>query len=288
VADPTVKSIEATAVAEAAELGRHLAVAQQKPQKAEGVLDAAPYIVLRDNAGGDRVEWLYGALPPPMRKTGTVKLSDQESFCLYYGVHGVSAVTYATMRPIAQFVAVFNDHGKDSAGWRDHRAVFTVQHSPEWLVWAASNGKKFDSTEDFARFIEDVSPDIVAPDPATMLAMALNFRVNESVAFSKAIRLQDGHTELVFNNLVSAESGNGAGGKIAIPDLFTIRVRIFDGINSPLYEVDARFRYRLSSGRLSIWYELVRPGRAIENAFAQLVEAITTATGAAVLFGHPE
>lgn len=288
MAEPVVKSTEATMVAEAAELGRRLAIAQQVPQKAAGVLDAAPYIVLRDSEGDEDPYWITEKLEPPHRKTGTVKLCDAESFILYYGIHGNGAPVYATMRP-AKFVAVLNDHTKQAAGWRDHRADFTVQHSLEWATWNNANGRKFETTDEFARFIEDNSPDIINPDPAAMLSIALNFRVNEAVQFSKAIRLQDGHTDLLYQNLVSAEAGRDAqGGKIAIPELFTIRVRVWDGLNAKLYEVQARFRFRLANGKLTIWYELVRPLKTVEVAFADLWAQISTATGAPCLHGLPE
>ncbi len=288
MAEPVVKSVDATAVAEAAELGRKLAVAQAKPQKAEGVLDAAPYIVLRNGDGDESVFAVDEKLEPPHRKTGTVRLCDAESFILYYGIHGNGAPVYATMRP-AKFVAVLNDHTKEAANWRDHRADFTVQHSIEWTTWNKSNGERFETTESFARFIEDNAPDIVAPDPATMLSMALNFRVNEAVQFSKAIRLQDGHTDFVYQNIVTAGAGTDAqGGKISIPEIFTVRVPVWDGLNAKQYEMQARFRFRLSNGKLSIWYELVRPLKVIQQAFSDLWEQISTATGAPCLHGSPE
>lgn len=288
MAEQIQKSTEATQVAEAAELGRKLAVAQQVPQVAKGVLDAAPYIIVRDADGNETALPLDATLNPPHRKTGTVKLCDAESFIAYYGIHGNGAPVYATMRP-AKFVAVLNDHTKEAAGWRDHRADFTVQHSMEWTTWNKTNGQKFDSTDSFAMFIEDNAPDIINPDPATMLAMALNFRVNEQVAFSKAIRLQDGHTDLVYQNLVTAEAGKDAqGGKVAIPELFTIRVRCWDGLNAKAYEVQARFRFRLAAGRLTIWFELVRPLLTVQQAFADLWKQISEATGATCLHGSPE
>jgi len=285
-----VKTVQAGMVAEAAELGRKLAVAQQTPQRASGVLDAVPYIVLRKADGTEEPIALERHLEPPHRKTGAVKLNDAESFILYYGVHGNGAPVYATMKP-AKFVAVLNEHTKDAAGWRDHRADFTVKHSAEWDTWMNHNGSgaAFNSNDSFAVFLEDNAPDIVEPSPADMLAMALNFRVNESVAYSKAIRLQDGHTELVYDNLVSADGGNDLGnGRISIPETFCIKVPVFDGMTATQYEMHARFRFRLTSGKLSIWYELIRPHKVIEQAFRDLWKQIGEKTGAPILHGTPD
>jgi uncharacterized protein YfdQ (DUF2303 family) len=288
MANEQAKSIDATAVAEAAELGRQLAVAKQVPQKAQGVLDAAPYIVLRTADGTEVAQPMTATLPAPHRKTGTVKLLDAESFILYYGMHGNGMPVYATMRP-ARFIAILNDHTTMAAGWRDHRADFTVGHSIEWDTWNKSNGKKFETTDDFAMFLENNAPDIIDPAPATMLQMALNFRVNEAVAFSKALRLQDGHTDLVYQNLVTADAGkDAAGGRISIPEIFSISIPCWDGLNAKLYEVQARFRFRLANGKLTIWYELVRPQKILQQAFADLWAQIGAATGAPCLHGTPD
>ena len=290
MADPNAKSIEATQVAEAAELGRRLAVAQQVPQKAAGVLDAAPYIVLRDADGAEHYEMLDSALmDTPHRKTGTVKLNDAESFIAYYGMHGNGAPVYATMQP-AQFVAVLNDHTKDKADWRDHRALFTVKYSPEWDVWFKHNGSgaAFGSNESFALFLEENAPDIVRPEPAKMLQIALNFRVNADVQFSLVQRLSDGDIDLGYKNVVTATAGRAADGNVTIPEQFAIEVPVWAGLEAKKYQIEARFRYRLREGKLTLWYELVRPHKVVEQAFKDLWTQIATATKAPCLHGTPD
>ena len=273
----------------AAELGRRLAVAQQAPQKASGVLDAAPYLVLRDANGDENIEYLNGRLEDPWRKTGTVRLLDTDSFIAYYNIHSNKAPVYATLRP-AQFIAVLNDHTEEAAGWRDHRANFLLGFSAEWNVWAKHNGMgaAFGSNDAFAMFLEENAPDIIKPESALMLSIALNFRVNESVAFANIVRLQDGNTELVYNALVDASSKNANGGKIKIPEQFTIEVPVFDGPKALKYKVDARFRFRLRDGKLAIWYELIRPHKVVEQAFQDIWTQIEAETEASILLGTPE
>lgn len=274
--------------ATAAELGRKLAVAQQVPQVGK-YLDAAPYVVLRDGDGNEKVEFLNGQLDRPARKTGTVKLNDADSFIAYYGIHGNGAPVYATLQP-ARFLAVLNEHTKEAAGWRDHRADFMVKHSREWEAWTKHNGKgtAFGSNEAFALFLEDNAPDIVKPEAATMLAIALNFRVKADVGFSVAQRLEDGNVELAYSNVVQGSATGTAGGKVKIPELFTICVPVFDGIGAQVYKVDARFRYRLQEQKLTLWYELVRPHKVVEQAFKDLWQQIAKATKAPILHGTPE
>jgi len=286
--DEKSKSNQATQVAEAAELGRRLAVAQQVPQKAAGVLDAAPYVIVRDGVI-ERPWFLTERLEAPHRKTGTVKLNDAESFIAYYGMHGNGAPVYATMQP-AQFVAVLNDHTKDKADWRDHRALFTVKYSPEWDVWFKHNGSgaAFGSNESFALFLEENAPDIVRPEPAKMLQIALNFRVNADVQFSLVQRLSDGDIDLGYKNVVTATAGRAADGNVTIPEQFAIEVPVWAGLEAKKYQIEARFRYRLREGKLTLWYELVRPHKVVEQAFKDLWTQIATATKAPCLHGTPD
>lgn len=251
--------------------------------------DAAPFIVLRNGDGIERVEWLKEKLADPTRKTGTVKLNDAKSFIAYYGIHGNGAPVYATLTP-ARFVAVLNEHTKTAAGWRDHRADFIVQHSPEWMVWSKHDGAgaALNSNEAFALFLEENAPDIVKPEPATMLAIALNFRVNADVQFSVAQRLEDGQIDLGYRNIVSASASSNAGGKLKIPEQFAIEIPVWNGIESKRYKIDARFRYRLREGKLTIWYELVRPHKVVEQAFKDVWNEIEKATKAPILHGTPE
>ena len=271
-----------------ANLARRAEVATFTPRKGD-YRDAAPFVVLRDEAGNERIETLKDRLEDPVRKTGIVKLNDADSFIAYYGIHGNGAPVYATLVP-ARFLAVLNEHTADKAGWRDHRADFLVKHSREWDIWNKHNGlgAAFNSNESFALFIEDNAPDIVNPAPTTMLNIALNFRVKSDVQFSVAQRLEDGNIQLGYSNIVNASAGTQASGNLTIPEQFRLALPVFDGINATKYEIDARFRYRLKDGKLTIWYELVRPHKTVEQAFTDVWDKIKAATNAPILHGTPE
>lgn len=271
-----------------ADLSRKLTVAQAEP-KVPKILDGAPYIVLRDADGNERAEQLLGRLPAPHRKHGTVKLFDVDSFIWYYKEHGNGAPVYATLEP-AQFLAVLNEHTKDAAGYRDYRADFTVKHSKEWQTWVQHNGHgaAFNSTDSFALFLEEQSLDIVKPDAATMLQIALNFRLSQDVQFKQVTRLQDGQIDFGYSTVINAEAKQEGGRKLQIPEVFTIEVPVFDGPTQPRYRVDARFRYRLSEGKLKLWYELVRPHKVVQDAFKAIWDRIVKETKAPILLGRPE
>lgn len=287
--EPVIKqTASATSVKEASELGRLIAAKSLAIQRGQ-YLDASPFVILRTEAGNEKVEWLDKVAEQPHRKTGSVKLNDAESFIAYYALHSEGAPVYATLQP-AQFVAVLNDHTKTEAGYRDHRSIFKVAHSPEWESWTKHNGSgaAFNSNESFALFLEENALDIVKPDAAQMLQIALNFRVNADVRFSTSQRLQDGNVELAFANVVNASAGSTAGGKLKIPETFTIEIPVFAGLNAKKYKVEARFRYRLREGSLSLWYELIHSRKAMEQAFKDIWAQIEKATKATILHGTPE
>lgn len=225
----------------------------------------------------------------PTRRRGTVELDDADSFLEYWKRQAIAdgSYIYGSMQP-AQFVAVLNEHSKDQADWRDHRAVLTLKHSQEWLTWAGRDRKAFDGNEAFALWLEDNLPDIIKPEPAQFMDIALNFRVQQGQFYGKSVRLQDGNVKLDYTNNVEASGGpSTVAASMSIPESFTIRVPVFQGLDAKMYEVEARFRFKLQSGALSIRYELVRAHKVIEQAFKECLEEIQTAAATRVLFGRP-
>lgn len=222
----------------------------------------------------------------PFRKKGTVKMMDAESFIDYWGQEksGFSRI-YGSLVP-AQFLAVFNDHAVEP-DWKDYRALYVLKHSKEWETWMKSNKTDFNGNEAFAVWLEDNAVDITEPDPAKMMDVALNLRVKQSQGFSNAVRLQDGNIQFAYSNVVEGSAANEAG-SIVIPEIFKLSIPVFEGLQAPKYTLEARFRYRLNSGSLTIRYELVRSHKVVEQAFKDLVTKINDETKTSVLFGTPE
>lgn len=268
-----------------AELARSLQVHTSDPKKG-GYFDSGEFVILRAADGGEYVEYLKGVRQAPSRKTGTIGVDDAQSFIAYHMRHWTAASTIYANRSPASFVSVLNDHSpefpKPDAGYRDHRATYTVKHSPEWLAWAGSSGKPFESTEAFAMFLEENCPDIITPDPARMIEIALNFRIRADQSVSLVQRLSDGDLQVSFTNTVAASSK-----AFSIPEMFTIDLPVFEGLSAPKYRIDCRLRYRLKDQKLSIWYELVRPHRLIELAFHSMVTEIEAACDSPLFRGRP-
>jgi len=246
-----------------------------------------PYTLVPD---GSKLEYLETPKFPP-RRSGTVKLSDSASFIEYWKRQfDAGSYIYGSMVP-AQFLAVFNEHTRSAASaganWRDHRALYALQHSDEWNIWTGRTGKPFDGNEAFAYWLEENLFDISMPDPAKFMDIALNMRVKQGQVFGNKVNLNDGNIVLEYVNDVTAQAG--ASGKLVIPEKFQINIPVFKGLDAARYKVDARFRYRLvAGGSLKIQFDLIRPAKVMEQAFKDLLKEIEKASKTAVLFGTPE
>jgi uncharacterized protein YfdQ (DUF2303 family) len=266
------------------------------PKEVKDLLHGAAYVILRDKEGGERLEYVKEQFINPTFRKGVVKLDDGKSFIAYLAKHGTSnSAIYAKENP-AKFVAVIDEHpatpptlaAPEPPAWRGFRAEFTPALSAEWQTWKRFDRQPFESTEKFAYFLEDNLPDIIEPSGAELLEVALNFRVNQDVRFSAAQRLTDGHAEISFQNVVEGSSVGGSAGKIKIPEAFVIQVPVFAGVECRSYKVQARFRWRLKTEGLKLWYELVRPHKVLEQAFKDLWTEIGDGTHRTILLGSPE
>lgn len=274
--EPNKSSPEKNIVESAVIAGAATAKPQLNPHK-----EGPAYAVVPP---GHKVEYLERPAFP-FRKDGTVKLMDAESFIRYWTEEAEeSSRIYGSLEP-AQFIAVFNDH-EDGPDWKDYRALFQLRHSKEWKVWTGRDKNDFAGNDAFAIWLEDNAIDIIQPDPAMMMDIALNMRVSQSQGFAKAVRLSDGNVQFTYSNTVDGSVGGG--GNIKIPETFAISIPVFEGLTSPKYRVEAKFRYRLHSGTLTVRYELVRPHKVVEEAFRDICTKIEAETTKAILFGTPE
>lgn len=242
-----------------------------------------PYVVIPE---GYRLENLEHLLNAPTRKRGTVTLRDEKSFIRYHSIHdGLGTYIYGTLTP-PQFTVVFDDHDAGdmpdrNPGWGEFRAVYECPLSVEWLGWMGKNKSSFAQT-DFAQFIEDNLPDIVTPSGADMLEISRSLEAKKKVNFASGIRLSNGQAELTYEEEIQ---GTAAKGKLQIPEVFQIGIPVLEG--GERYQVDARLRYRIHEGRLSMGYDLVRPHKVLEAAVKEVWQRIEEKAQCQILHGVP-
>ncbi len=123
-------------------------------------------------------------------------------------------------------------------------------------------------------------PDIVEPDGATMLQIALTFEAKKDVAFSSGVRLNNGQIQLQYDEIVRGSAQKGA---IEVPETFEIGIPIHVG--GPAYRMTVRFRWRLQESKATFWYEIVRVQKYVEHALREIREKITAETSLQLLAG---
>lgn len=212
----------------------------------------------------------------PARKTGAYAVTTVEDFLAYLNKHALPQTELWASENAATVEAIINAHMgttgdgvEDYAGHEDHTATLRLPFTPDWKAWTQHNGGLLPQLE-FSEFIEDHLPNFVDPTGADMLDLAQTFQATTKVDFESGQRVKSGETQLVYKEHQDATAGKA--GRIAIPDTFTLALRVHEG--GPLYKVEARFRYRIAQAGLRLGYKLTRPEDTLRDAFKQVLEQI--------------
>ncbi len=263
---------------------------QSPVRTAAGTIDPAqgvPYVVIPEKATLQNLESL---LLNPVRKRAEVTVTETDSFVFYVKKHGhpKESLIYASVdtgQDLFALVAVIDDHGSEIPHWREHRCHFSPPLSTEWSRWLGLN-KKTMSQSEFAAWLEDNLPDIaMAPDMPTsseILQMALAFEANSGKRYCSKAHLQSGGISLKFVD----EDNDESHAIMKVFERFTIDLPVFDGSRFT-YLLEARLKFRETSGRLGFWYELIRPDRIFRTAVADELGKIGKRTGLSIILGKP-
>lgn len=212
----------------------------------------------------------------PGRKTGHYRVTDAAAFVGYLAKHGHGNTEVWANVNSGTVRAVINAHGGEvsGAGHEDHTVTLHLATTDDWKHWTERDGKLVPQLA-FAEFVEDHLPNFVTPSAADMLELAQTFQATTKVDFASSQRVKSGETQLTYQETGSASAGKK--GNLAIPDTFTIALQPFE--NGPAYKVQARFRYRITDGTLTLGYRLTRPQDVRKTAFDEVVAGIHDDTG---------
>jgi uncharacterized protein YfdQ (DUF2303 family) len=222
---------------------------------------------------------LESFLPRPLRIKQEIALQDADSFIAYVKEFMTGATQILFDVETETFTAVFDYHEIDKPAWCQHSADFKPRRSVEFQTWSDNNRKTMNQV-DFARFLEENMPDIVEPDSAELLQVALTFEAKKSVEFSSGVRLANGQIQLQYDEVVR---GTAQKGSIEIPEKFVLGIPIH--VNGPAYRITVRLRWRLQEGKVIFWYEIVRPHKFIEDALKEISQRIEIETAVPLLMG---
>lgn len=263
-----------------------------------GVASAAPNILIEGGipyvvAPTDyRIKPLEDMLPAPVRKRSKVTTTDTEGFIYYTHKHGKdgNTVIYADIDGESNkfnLVAVLDDHGykASDAQWREHRCQFEPAQAVEWKRWVGKNKAVFSQAE-FAIWLEDNLSDIATvpnmPTGADILQMALGFEANAEKRLRSKINLQNGGVRFEFIE----DEDKDTRASMEVFQRFTLGLPVFEG-SSSAYPLEARLKYREKEGKVTFWFELIRPDRVFKEAVDDELNRIKDATGFPVIAGKP-
>ena len=237
-------------------------------------------------------EWklrtLEKLLPHPQRKEGVVHLDHLQSFIDYVSHHketGTAIFVSADNVKETRFTAKIDYHEASSngaAGWREHTAIFCPTLTEPMKVWLLNSGKKMNQVE-FAFFVEENRAEILEPSGTDMLRLATSLKAKAEANYDKGVTLQNG--EIKFHYVETIEATAGRHGEMTIPEEMVLAIPIFRG-DQVADRFPARFRYRVGSGALQLWYELIRPYEVFDGAVASLVLQIQSALGCNLYYGN--
>lgn len=262
-------------VAAAIDAGERLGELRTRATVARVHDGTVPFVVLND---GQQILKLEDHLERPLAARSTVTLNEAASFASYVR-------RFATPQTLVfgdligrKFEAIIDYHQpRGDAAWGQHRALYGCKTTPVWDEWTSKawDGQAHTQVE-FARFIEEHIPHIAEPAGAQLLSMCLTLEAKKDVQFRSSTRLDNGEHQFRFEESIQGQAGS-QNGNLKIPAGFKVAIEPFQGIG--LRGMDARFRYRINNGQLSMWYELVRPADVLDAAFTEVITQLRVSLG---------
>ncbi len=218
----------------------------------------------------------------PMHKKTKVQLETVASFLEYWNLFKNPTSRIFAKRDGLTFTARLDYHeaGENGASsYMHHVATLKLKTTEEFDTWMEKDKGRM-SQSDFVEFIEDNAFDVISPSSATMTEIARDMSVKADVNFQSAVRTSNGSVQLGYQEEVKGSFGTG---KIDIPEIFRIKIQVFEG--GPACEIDARLKFRLNSGKLTIWYELIRAKKLVDKEFEYACTKIGEESGTTILMG---
>lgn len=247
------------------------------------------YSVVVPDGYQHRVVDLTDNLESPEHITGTVHLQTVADFARYVARHdSITTTTLWANIESGEIVAVLDDHGSDGddelgiAGWGKHRAKLSLTPTEEWQHWSLMTGQSM-TQERFAEHIEDGLREIREPTGAEMLEIAQTLKGSLKAEWKSAKRLHDGTVQMVY--VEEATTTAGGGGDLAIPERFKLGIAPFVGEEK--YSVEARLRYRMEGGKVTLGYKLDRPDEVVRDAIKHIADRLASQFEGRVFLGTP-
>ena len=232
-------------------------------------IDGIPYAVVPKDCNLHNLEHF---LAVPATRRILAKFTRVDSFVDYCRLHRTPTmrVFVAELPHGADVKAVFDFPAPGATSWLRDTAQYATEFSAEWKAWHGIN-KRWLGQVDFAEFLEQWASCVSNPDPATLLEVARTLQAKRDVSFRSGINLENGDTQLLFEETTTAKAGQK--GALEIPSRINLFLPLFHA-GAPVAAA-AAFRYRISdAGRLTYSIDLHRPDEVIKAGITDLVSTI--------------
>lgn len=236
----------------------------------------------------------------PETLCGTTSLHNCNSFVEFANRYKSdnSAIFYNSK--MQEVTCIFDCATKDQTSFEKHKAVYAFPFSKELKSWQKDNNSAMNQLE-FAVFIESNVLDISeppAPDKESEALKEIRMRcgghyatVNKMMELSKGISIRADERATIKHDLntgeaivqFNSEHTDATGAAIKVPNMFVIVIPVLDG--GKQYQLPCRLRYRLNSGQVRWWYEIIDLDRAIKLAIDEELEQIKEKIGLPVFYG---
>lgn len=211
----------------------------------------------------------------PRRRIAKVTLDTTESLVQYLARHGNEATALYADPSRLSVQAVIDDDVH-----RGHSATLILKRTIECARWFGAHSKYMDQ-EAFAQLVEDGLGEIARPAGADLLELAQSMHASSSASFRSGLRLQDGRVQFSYVEEIDARAG--ADGQMTIPATITLVFAPFEGASD--MQIEARLRYRIGGGKLTLGVWLIDGEQAIRTAFDDEIDRIDSSSSFRPLIG---
>jgi uncharacterized protein YfdQ (DUF2303 family) len=240
-------------------------------------VDGHPFVIVPN---GYKLEDLERFKKAPFAIAAIVTLQTLDGLITYVEKFKGNGTAIFIGQTTGQTTAVLDYDEPAAPAWRRHWAKFNPAFTVEWKRWIEKN-EIWQDQRTFAEFIENNVADITKPSGADMLEIASTLEAKTAVEFKSGVRLDNGTHRLTFAAETVAKAGDK--GALEIPQQFELALEPF--IGGDAYPLTARFRYKITDGKLTLRYQLVNPHKVLESAVADIITKIGTGTGITPFIG---
>ncbi len=206
----------------------------------------------------------------PRRIRFSMEAHTVEGFCDYITRYGDEPVALFHSIEHPFFKAIFDFHEQGKPNWCDHNATLAMTKSQQFSDWCELAARPVDQMA-FAEFIEQHADDVNAPPVTELLEAVLNFRQTTNINFSSVRRLDNGQTELVYQE---TDVGHQDAGRQAtrLPSEITLAIPVFEG--GTVYAIRALLRYRAREGGIKLWFEIAQLPKVRRQAVQDVIDQV--------------